>query len=151
MDKEYYIVIAGEKYKVSKEVYNTYYRSREKERYFMYVKKKGKTITKNEKFIFKDSDEISFERLEELGIEIKDDFNLEEKILLHLDIEILKEELNQLSNEEYKIILELFYNCKSERQLARELNCCNVTLHNKKNKILNKLKYYLKNSIFIEF
>ncbi|MBS5794227.1 MAG: hypothetical protein KIC92_05660 [Clostridiales bacterium] len=142
MDKKYYIVIDGKKYEVSEDIYHTYYRSREKERYFMFVKKRGKIIIEDEKVVFKDSLEVSFEKLEELGLEIKDDFNLEDCIMQNLDIEVLKYAINKLSSEEYQIILELFYNCKSERELAKELNCCNVVLHNKKKKILNKLKKY---------
>ena len=142
MDKKYYIVIDGVKYEVSEDIYHTYYRYKEKERYFMLVKKRCKTIIEDEKVIFNDSDEVSLEKLEEFGIEIKDDFNLEEYVIKNLEIEILKNAINELSNEEHKIILELFYNCKSERKLAKELNCCNVVLHNKKKKNLNKLKNY---------
>lgn len=145
MDKKYYIVIDGEKYEVSEDIYHTYYKSREKERYFMFVKKRGKTIIEDEKVIFKNSDEISLEKLKEFGIEIEDDFNLEESIIHSLEREVLQNALNRLTDDEYKVILEIFYNCKSERELAKELNCCNVVLHNKKKKILLKLKNYLKN------
>lgn len=40
MDKKYYTVIDGEKYKFNEDIYYTYYRSNEKERYFMFVKKR---------------------------------------------------------------------------------------------------------------
>ena len=140
MDKKYYIVIDGKKYEVSEDIYHTYYRSREKERYFMFVKKRGKIIIEYEKVVFKDNLEVSFEKLEELGLEIKDDFNLEDCIMQNLDIEVLKYAINKLSSEEYQIILELFYNCKFERELAKELNCKRDKIKYLKFKVLEKLK-----------
>lgn len=147
MNKKYYIVIDGKKYEVSKDIYNTYYRSREKERYLMFVKKRGKIIIEDEKVVFKDSLEVSFEKLEELGLEIKDDFNLEDYIMQNLDIEVLKHAINKLSSEEYQIILELFYNCKSERELAKELNCKRDKIRYLKFKVLEKLKNFILDKI----
>ena len=106
----------------------------------MYEKKTGKIIVEEEKVIFKDSLEVSIQKLEQEGIELKDDFNLEQTVLLKQDTSILKEALATLTDEEYEIITEIFFNRKTERELAKKLNYSNVNLHKKKKKILKKLK-----------
>lgn len=76
MRKTHYIFLNGEKFDVSEEVYNKYNRSRRYEEYFMYEKKTRKIIVEEEKVIFKDSLEVSIQKLEQEGIELKDNFNL---------------------------------------------------------------------------
>lgn len=80
MRKTHYIFLNGEKFDVSEEVYNKYNRSKRYEEYFMYEKKTGKIIVEEEKVIFKDSLEVSIQKLEQEGIELKDNFNLEQTI-----------------------------------------------------------------------
>ena len=140
MDKKYYIIINGEKYEISEEIYNIYYKSRRYEQYFMYEKKTGEIIIEGEKVTFKDSLEISIEKLEQEGIEMKHNYNLEEDVLLKEKINTVHNALSKLTDEEYQIIKELFFNRRTERELAKRLNCSNVNLHKKKKKILKKLK-----------
>ncbi len=140
MSKKYYIYVNKEKFEVSKEVYKEYYKSKEFERYFMYKKKQGKVIINNEEVIFKDSLEVSFEKLQETGFDILDDFDLEEKVLLNIDINILKEALSKLTNNEYKIIIGIFFKEKTENELSKELKFSRNRIKYLKNKILKKLK-----------
>ena len=132
MRKTHYIFLNGEKFDVSEEVYNKYNRSRRYEEYFMYEKKTRKIIVEEEKVIFKDSLEVSIQKLEQEGIELKDNFNLEQTILLKQNIMLLKGALATLTDEKYEIITEIFYNRKTERELAKKLNYSNVNLHKKK-------------------
>lgn len=140
MDKKYYIIINGEKYEISEEIYNIYYKSRRYEQYFMYEKKTGEIIIEGEKVTFKDSLEISIEKLEQEGIEMKHNYNLEEDVLLKEKINAVHNALSKLTDEEYQIIKELFFYRRTEREVAKTLNCSNVNLHKKKKKILKKLK-----------
>lgn len=144
MEKKYYIFVNGEKFEVNKEIYDVYYKGLEKERYFMRTNKKQKIEIKNDEIIFKDSLEISLDKLKEHRFEIKDDFNLEEFVLLSIMIKKLKRALSQLEDEEYKIIVELFFNLKSERELAKDLNTTYRKINYKKQKILDKLYLLLK-------
>lgn len=142
MSNKKYIFLNGEKFEVSKEVYKVYHRSRRYEEYFMYEKKTGKIIIEGEKVTFKDSLEVSIQKLEQEGIELKHNYNLEEDVLLKEKINTVHNALSKLTDEEYKIIKELFFNSKTERQLAKELNCKFYNIHTKKNKILKKIKKY---------
>lgn len=148
MDKKYYIFVNGEKFEVNKEIYDVYNKSKDKEKYFMTNLKKDKILidTENEKIKVVKCKEISFDELLKNKTDIADDFNLEEFVLLSIMIKKLEKALNQLEDEEYKIIVELFFNLKSERKLAKELNFTRDRIKYLKNKILNKLKDILKNN-----
>ena len=140
MSNKKYIFLNGEKFEVSKEVYKVYHRSRRYEEYFMYEKKTGKIIIEGEKVTFKDSLEVSIQKLEQEGIELKHNYNLEEDVLLKEKINTVHNALSKLTDEEYQIIKELFFYRRTEREVAKTLNCSNVNLHKKKKKILKKLK-----------
>ncbi len=143
MSDKKYIFLNGKKFEVSEEVYKVYHRSRRYEEYFMYEKKTGKIIIEGEKVIFKDSLEVSIQKLEQEGIEMKHSYNLEQDVLLKEQIDIIHNALSKLTDEEHKIIKELFFNRKTERQLAKELNYKRDKVKYIKNKILDKLKKVL--------
>ena len=108
-----------ERVEVSEEVYTEYWKYTEKEKYFKKCERK----------------KISIE-----DIIVDCEFNLEEHIITKLMIDKLNIALSKLNDEEFKIITDIFLKSKTERELAKELNYCNVKLHNKKVKILKKLK-----------
>ena len=108
-----------ERVEVSEEVYTEYWKYTEKEKYFKKCERK----------------KISIE-----DIIVDCEFNLEEHIITKLMIDKLNTALSKLDDEEFKIITDIFLKSKTERELAKELNYCNVKLHNKKVKILKKLK-----------
>ncbi len=109
---KYYIYLNGEKFEVSKEIYNTYYKSREKERYFMKTKKKGKIKIEDEKVIFEKSREDSLERLIECNVQIADGFNVEDFVLMAMMIEKLNKALSMLTYEENYIIKKFIFMVK---------------------------------------
>ena len=142
---KYYIYLNDEKFEVSKEIYNTYYKSREKERYFMKTKKKGKIKIEEEKIIFEKSREDSLERLIECNVQIADDFNLEDFILMATMIEKLNKALSMFTYEENYIIEKIYFYGKSRRNLAKEIGISHTVISKKERKILNKIKKLLKN------
>lgn len=144
MDKKYYIAINGEKFEVSKEVYNTYYKGKEKERYFMKTNKKGKVKIENEKIIFEKSKEDSLERLLENNIQIADKFNLENFVLMTMIVKELNNALSQLNYEEYYIIKKIYFYSESRRSLAKEISISHTAVLKKERKVLNKIKKMLK-------
>lgn len=144
MDKKYYIAINGEKFEVSKEVYNTYYKGKEKERYFMKTNKKGKVKIENEKIIFEKSKEDSLERLLENNIQIADKFNLENFVLMTMIVKELNNALSQLNYEEYYIIKKIYFYSESRRSLAKEIGISHTAVLKKERKVLNKIKKMLK-------
>lgn len=119
-NKDYiYLKEKGIKVKVSEIVYKEYWKYTEKEKYFEKCEKR----------------KISTE-----DIVLDSGFNLEEYVITKMMVDKLNIALSKLDDEEYKIITSIFFYSKSERKLAKELNCCNIKLHNKKVKILKKLK-----------
>lgn len=124
MKKEYYLFVRREKIKVEKEIYIEYQKivCRQKygeRRYMKYI----------------------------LPLDTLADENLclEEEAIKEISIEKLHQALKQLDDEEYRLIFELFFNGRSERSLARDLDVHPMTIHSKKAKILQKLKKIMKN------
>lgn len=70
------------------------------------------------------------------------------KIFLKDLILLLYETINELPVDEKYIILSIYFNKQTERKLAKELNISNATLHNKKIKILKKMKEMIKQKKF---
>lgn len=58
-------------------------------------------------------------------------------------MERLKSALHILTNEEMALIIELFYLEKTEREVCAALNVAKTTLHDRKNRILAKLRKQL--------
>lgn len=75
------------------------------------------------------------------------EFNLEEHIITKLMLDKLNIALSKLNNEEFRIITDIFFKSKTERELAKEFRCEFYKIHTKKNSILKKLKIMLKNEI----
>jgi RNA polymerase sigma factor (sigma-70 family) len=127
---EYTLVVNKKRVTVTKEVYKAYYRCRDREKYL------DKLAEENN---------ISIEGCNEKGISVeyiissaKD--SIEDEIILHDMITRLQRCLLQLNESERQLIISLFYCEKSEHQLAAETGIPRMTLHDRKIKILGKLK-----------
>lgn len=121
-NKDYiYLKEKGIKVKVSEIVYKEYWKYTEKEKYFKKCEKK----------------KISIE-----DIVLDSGFNLEEHIITKIMVDKLNIALSKLNDEEYKIITDIFFYSKTERELAKELNYTRDKIKYLKFKILNKLKIY---------
>lgn len=134
-NKKYTIVVKRQRVEVSEAVYHAYHKEREAERY------QSKLIRQNE---------LSLERFREDGVNI--DYlivrvqpDILDKLIHQEQLEALWTELQTLTADERSLIDELFFNDKSERTLAAELDIPRMTLSDKKKRILRKLKKLLEN------
>ncbi|AEV70196.1 MULTISPECIES: RNA polymerase sigma factor [Clostridia] len=126
MDKEYFIEINGRQIPVSKEVYYAFKRPAWRERKRRQVRAEK---------------ELSLEAFADAGFEIPSgqalvDEIVEDKLLL----DMLSKALSELTEEERVLIDELFFNDKSEREIAREIGVSQPAIHKRRNRILEKLK-----------
>ncbi len=130
MGKKYHIKINGQLIPVTEEVYQAFKRPawREQKRRQIRAQK-----------------ELSLEVLAETGIEFSSGEELAETVEKKLLAEMLTEALSQLTDDERRLIYELFYNEKSERKIAQETGLSKTAIHKRKEKILAKLKKILKN------
>jgi RNA polymerase sigma factor (sigma-70 family) len=122
MDKEYFIEINGRQIPVSKEVYYAFKRPAWRER-----KRRQVRVEK----------ELSLEAFVDAGFEIPSgqalvDEIVEDKLLL----DMLSKALSELTDEERFLIDELFFNDKSEREIAREAGVSQPAIHKRRNRIL---------------
>ncbi len=142
-EKKYTVVVNGTKVEVTREVYNAY---RAELFYDDHIRKRNQ-ISKieidleKEKVTFIPSREDSYDRLAELGFEKEDtSFSIDA-----IDTAVMVEQaLEQLTFEERYIIEALFYNGKTELDLAQEFQKTQQNINNRKNKILVKLNKILK-------
>ncbi|MEQ3316379.1 sigma factor-like helix-turn-helix DNA-binding protein [Enterocloster clostridioformis] len=134
-NKKYTIIVKKQRVEVSEAVYHAYHKEREAERY------QKKLIRQNE---------LSLERFHEDGVNIdylivRVQADIVDKLIHQEQLESLWAALHSLPEDERSLIDELFFNEKSERKLAAELGIANMTLHDKKHRILKKLKKFLEN------
>jgi RNA polymerase sigma factor (sigma-70 family) len=126
MDKEYFIELNVRQIPVSKEVYYAFKRPAWRERKRRQVRAEK---------------ELSLEAFADAGFEIPSgealvDEIVEDKLLL----DMLSKALSELTEEERVLIDELFFNDKSEREIAREIGVSQPAIHKRRNRILEKLK-----------
>lgn len=90
------------------------------------------------------SREDSYDRLLEENKQFADAAEgVEDTAVKAVMIENMLKCLKLLSPEEQALISELFFKGKSEHQLAKTTGIPRMTIHNRKNRILTKLKKYL--------
>jgi RNA polymerase sigma factor (sigma-70 family) len=129
MAKDRYININGEKVPVSEEVYSAFKRP-------AWVERKRRAVRADR--------ERSMDAFMEDGLELPDDRALvaeivEDKLLL----DMLFAALAELTEDERGLIDALFYEDKSERQIAAETGRSKTSVHKQKARILDKLKKML--------
>ena len=129
MCKEYYIKIKGQKISVTEDEYYAFKRPDWQE-----SKRRQVRIEK----------ELSLELLMENGVELpSNDAPIDEVVADKLMLDMLHKALTKLSADERILIEELFFNEKSEREIADHSNISHQAVHKKKNRILAKLKLIL--------
>ena len=135
--KEYQIKVQGQLVPVSEEVYLTYYRMNRRERH-LEEKDKAHSV-----FYYSalDTEETNGEDA------IPDLISpcVEDQVMDKLIAEKLHQCLSQLTIEEQEMIFTLFFQNKSEHQLAAETGIPRMTLHDRKVKILRTLKKLMEN------
>lgn len=141
--REFYLYIDGKPVKVSKEVYQEYYHGKRKEQYFMKDLKKENTVIDQEtqKVISFPSREVSLEQLLELDVPFaSSEERLEDMVIRSV---LLEQAVTSLSPEEQKIIWELYYLGKSEREVSIALHMARTTLQHRLDKALKKMRMFL--------
>lgn len=95
----------------------------------------------NQTVTFFPSREDSYERLldenRQFAVESE---SLEDAAIKAVLIEKMLKCLKRLSREEHELIMDLYFRDKSEHQIARETGIPRMTIHNRKNRILEQLK-----------
>lgn len=129
-NKKYSIVIKRQRVEVSEAVYRAYHKEREAERY------QSKLIRQNE---------LSLERFLEDGVNI--DYlivhvqpNIVDRLSHQEQLKALWIALQSLPEDERSLIDELFFNDKSESQIAKSIGVNQSTVSRRLSKILSKLK-----------
>ncbi|BCJ96523.1 hypothetical protein acsn021_40920 [Anaerocolumna cellulosilytica] len=129
-NKKYTIVIKHQRVEVSEAVYHAYHKEREAERY------QNKLIRQNE---------LSLERFREDGVNI--DYlivrvqpDILDKLVHQEQLETLRIALQFLSEDERSLIAEIFFNEKSESQVAKSIGVNQSTISRRISKILFKLR-----------
>jgi RNA polymerase sigma factor (sigma-70 family) len=130
--KKYQIKIHGQLVPVTEEVYLTYYRMN---RRALHLEEQDR---KHGVFHYSALD--TEDTIGEDGIPDRISPPVEDVVTDKLLAEKLRQCLAQLTQEEQKLIFTLFFQNKSEHQLAAETGIPRMTIHNRKKRILSRLK-----------
>lgn len=137
----YYLYIDGQAVPVSEQVYRVYQHYERKEEYFSYDLKVEKFQKETASFL--PSREDSYERLLEQDKQFAaSDRSVEEQAVSSVWMEEL---LQYLSTDERAILHKLYFEDKPERIVSTELGISKTALHQRKVKLLQKLKIFLEN------
>ena len=139
--KQRYLYIDGQTVPVSEQVYRVYQHYERKEEYFSYDLKVEKFQKETASFL--PSREDSYERLLEQDKQFAASAQpVEEQAVSSVWLEGL---LECLSEDERIILHKLYFEDKSERIVSMELGISKTALHQRKVKLLQKLKIFLEN------
>lgn len=140
--------VNGQFIEVSEEVYQVYMQGDRKMRYFETDLKTERTILAEDGTVQRiiPSREDSLDRLIDDNARQFSDAgeSVEDAVLRKLAEDELHRALEKLTDEEYALVYALFFEGKTERAYAKELDVAQVTVHKKKQRILKKLKEILK-------
>ena len=129
MNKDYYIIIDGEKITVTEEVYRAFKRP-------VWAERKRRAVRRER--------ECSLDALTENGFEAASrDALVDEIVADRLILEQLFAALSELTGDERALIDALYFKEKSEREYAAESGVPHPTVHSRKNAVLKKLKTLL--------
>ena len=125
MDKDRYVLIGDEKVYVTEEVYRAYYRP-------VWREAKQRSVRSER--------EYSLDALGELGFEAVSDEPLVADIVMDkLQLDKLAVVLAKLPQDEQDLINAMYFQGKSERNMAEVLGISSIAVHKRKYKILAKL------------
>jgi RNA polymerase sigma factor (sigma-70 family) len=132
-DKTYTLLVNKKRISVTEEVYKAYYQHKERESYLDKLS---------------ELNNLSFEECEEKGIQIdyllsQTQESAEDKLIKAEMLSRLSAAMEKLTEQERLLIYTLFFKGKSERELCAMLGIAKTTLHDRKTKILGKLKKIL--------
>ena len=143
--KEYAIWVNGHKIPVSRAVYQDYKKSVRKERYFMedLKQERYKVNQETQTVTMIPRREDSLDRLWELGREFAAEDESPEDAAIKADLlKKLEQALHTLSDHELRLVQELFYLERTERDIAEVQNVTRAAINKRKQKVLKKLKKF---------
>ena len=109
MAKEYYLYVRGQKVKVSEDIYKVYWREKEHEKYLEQVDKKNHLL-----FFSSLNHDGNFENnLEDKNVDV------EKVVATQMMIEVLKNAMSKLNEDEREIIERLYFNDETLRAVAK--------------------------------
>jgi len=127
--KQYFIKVEGQEVPVTEEVYRAYIRPVWKEHKRL-EREKARECGPN----------VSLDQMIENNNEIADDVNIEDIVADSILLQQLMSALGELADNEIDLIKSIFYENKSERDIAKETNTPQTTISYRKKKILKKLR-----------
>jgi len=139
--------VSGQYIEVTDAVYDAYMKGDRKIRYFENDLKTERVLMDTDGHIKQiiPSREDSLDRLMDDNAEQFTDRHesVEDMVLRKISAEKLYQALAELSEKERELIVALFFEEKTERELAAVLGISQPAVHKQKNKILKKLKTFL--------
>ena len=139
--------VSGQYIEVTDAVYDAYMKGDRKIRYFENDLKTERVLMDTDGHIKQiiPSREDSLDRLMDDNAEQFTDHHesVEDMVLRKISAEKLYQALAKLSEKERELIVALFFEEKTERELAAVLGISQPAVHKQKNKILKKLKTFL--------
>ena len=141
------IWIRGQYVEVTREVYLAYMQEERKMRYFEHDLKTERLVRGENGQIEQviPSREDSLDRLvDENAQQFSDDHeDVESRVLQHLEVDRLHIALSKLEPQELALIQALFFEERTESEIATELGISQPAVYKRKMKILRKLKFFL--------
>ena len=139
MANKFYLYINGKPIEVTEELYTYYMRSEWRNQYRDVKLKNGRIIVDNDNstMTFEGSKEVSLDSLLDQGAQISDASEPFDEVFIRNTW--LYEALDKLSIRDRYIITQLYFEQKTETELAKELDVSQAFIHKKKAKILDKL------------
>ncbi len=130
--REYQIKVQGQLVPVSEEIYYTYYHMKRRE---LHLEEKDKAHGVFQYSTLDTKDTNGEDAIPDLVSP-----HVEDVVMDKLIAEKLRECIAQLTQQEQEVINALFFRAISERQLSAETGLHNMAIHDRKIKILGKLK-----------
>lgn len=139
MTNKFYLYVNGKPVEVTKELYTYYMRSKWRNQYRDVKLKNGRIIVDNDNgtMTFEGSKEVSLDSLLEQGAQVPDTAEPFDEVFIRNTW--LHEALDKLSIRDRYIITQLYFEQKTETELAKLLDVSQAFIHKKKAKILDKL------------
>ena len=137
--KKFYIRVENQVEQVTEEVYREYFKMDRRERYL------EERDLVHGRFLYSQLDNVYEDVLGEEMIVDGLAEDLCDVIVSKIMIEKLKECLSLLSDEDLNLMIQLFYEEKSQRQLSVESGVPVMTISDRKNRVLKKIKKSMEN------
>lgn len=137
--KKFYIRVENQVEQVTEEVYREYFKMDRRERYL------EERDLVHGRFLYSQLDNVYEDVLGEEMIVDSLAEDLCDVIVSKIMIEKLKECLSLLSDEDLNLMIQLFYEEKSQRQLSEESGVPVMTISDRKNRVLKKIKKSMEN------